>query len=313
MSIPSYDELIGPLLRLLEGRPGGVSFTTVRDLLAAEVGVTAEERKELLPSGRYPVFANRVGWAHDRLKRAGLSRSIKRGTWGLTQRGLELAAAHPDELPAEMVKQIAKAKAGSTASGGSEEQPDQPDSGGQQGSEREVEHGTPQDVIHTAITDWNQSVAADLIDQILRCSPNFFEHLVLDLLLAMGYGANRKDLQQTGRSGDGGIDGVIALDKLGLEKAYIQAKRYADNTVGSPEIRGFYGALAERKASKGVFITTSSFTRNARETAHRLSDNIVLVDGHHLAQLMIEHEVGCSVKEVVKFVQVDADYFEEVE
>jgi len=311
MEIPPYDQVIEPLLRILAQHPDGIVFAEVRDLLAAELGVKAEQRKELLPSGRYPVFANRVGWAHDRLKRAGLSHSIKRGTWCLTTAGKGFAAKYSAELPPSVLKEIAYPKPGSSATGGCG---GDKTSGLHGGPAREpAPSRSPEEAIHAAMADLNQSLAAELLESILRCSPSFFEGVVLDLLLAMGYGASRKDLQQTGRSGDGGIDGVITLDKLGLEKVYIQAKRYKDNSVGSAAIRNFYGGLAERKATRGVFITTSTFSKSAVETARRLSDSVVLVDGPQLARFMIEHEVGCTVAQVFRVARIDSDYFEDLE
>lgn len=315
MAIPKYDELIVPLLTVLATYPVGVPFSKVRNEVADLVGVSEEDRKELLPSGRYPVFRNRVGWAHDRLKRAGLSQSVKRGTWCLTEAGFDFVKRHGTDLDNGMIDAIARAHRDSTvaepkAISGIDFKAT-PKSTKLQATASAPEHLTPRDQIEAAIKEWNESIASELLEMIASCSPSFFEKLVLDLLLAMGYGADHKSLTQTGGSGDGGIDGIITLDKLGLEKVYIQAKRYTASNVGSPEIRNFYGALAERKASKGVFITSSGFSDRALQTAKRLSDNIVLVDGTDLARFMIEHEVGCSVKQVVKVVEVDSDYFEE--
>ncbi|MCL2779816.1 MAG: restriction endonuclease [Polyangiaceae bacterium] len=172
-----------------------------------------------------------------------------------------------------------------------------------------VEPKSPEERIDDAIEELNASLSQDLLTTIADASPVFFERLVLDLLLAMGYGASRTDLQQVGGSGDTGIDGIIALDRLGLEKVYVQAKRWKAN-IGRPEIQGFYGALAGRRARKGVFITTSDFTREAKEYAQSVSDSIVLVDGTTLAALMIERGVGVSHK-VLKIARLDGDYFED--
>lgn len=316
MPIPTYDQLIQPVLAVLVRHPDGVPFATVRDEVAAAVGVTAEERKELLPSGRYPVFANRVGWAHDRLKRVGLSQSVKRGTWCLTDAGRGFIATQGPALTAAQIETIAKASRGSTvatptALKGGSVLANATAAAPQNIVASEADTQTPRDRIDDAIQEWNASIKDRLLENIRGSSPAFFEKLVLDLLLKMGYGLTQRSLTQTGGTGDGGIDGIISLDKLGLEKVYIQAKRYTSTSVGSPEIRSFYGALAERKASKGVFITSSSFSAPAQATAERLSDNIVLVDGDQLAEHMIAHEVGCTVQHVVRVVDVDTDYFDD--
>jgi restriction system protein len=315
MTIPTYDRLIQPVLDVLVRHPEGVAFATVRDEVATAVGVTADERKQLLPSGRYPVFANRVGWAHDRLKRVGLSHSMKRGVWCLTEAGRELVARHGAALSEDQITTIAKASRGSTVAVPMSLQglaaPASATAAAAVSTTAESDTQTPRDRIDTAIAEWNASIKQSLLENICASSPAFFEKLVLDLLLKMGYGVTQRSLTQTGGTGDGGIDGIISLDKLGLEKVYIQAKRYTSTSVGSPEIRSFYGALAERKASKGVFITSSSFSAPAQATAERLSDNIVLVDGDQLAEHMIAHEVGCTVQHVVRVVDVDTDYFDD--
>jgi len=168
---------------------------------------------------------------------------------------------------------------------------------------------SPTERIDGAIEELNQSLAAELLDTISRGSPAFFEQLVLDVLQKMGYGTSSA-IEHTGKSGDGGIDGIITLDRLGLEKVYIQAKRW-QGSVGRPEIQGFFGALASRRATKGVFITTSRFTNEAVEFASQASDSLVLVDGAHLTRLMVEFEVGVSVERTIKLCHLDSDYFEE--
>jgi restriction system protein len=177
-----------------------------------------------------------------------------------------------------------------------------------QKSTTEAATSSPDDRLGQALTELRRSVAAELLDSLATVSPAFFETIVLDLLHRMGYGASRADLQRVGGSGDGGIDGVISLDKLGLEKVYVQAKRW-QNTVGRPEVQGFYGALAGQRANKGVFITTSGYTAQAVEFANSV-ERIVLVDGNRLAELMIDHEVGVSAR-AVKIPKIDSDYFDE--
>jgi len=304
MAIPTYDQFIEPLLRFLGSKPQGVSTSEVYVALADSVGLTDDEREQLLPSRRQPVYQNRIGWAHDRLKRAGLSQSRERGTWQLTSAGRAFLAEHPGAIDAVEIEKIAKVPPDSRLT----TDPDSPAASPPHAPPSEG--GSPDERIDQAIGELNDSVASELLDLIGESNPAFFEHLVLDLLHALGYGTSRTDLQRVGGSSDGGIDGVISLDRLGLEKVYVQAKRWQSN-VGRPEIQGFFGALAGRRAKKGVFITTSAFTREAREYANQVSDSIVLVDGARLARLMIEHGVGVTHRPL-KIAQVDTDYFESV-
>ena len=302
MAIPTYDQFIEPLLRFLSSKPQGVSTSEVYAALADAVGLTDDEREQLLPSRRQPVYQNRIGWAHDRLKRAGMSQSRERGTWQLTDAGRTFLASHPNTINDEDIEKIAKVPPDSRLT----TDPDSPAPTTPQ--QTPGDGGSPDERIDQAIGELNDSVASELLDMISQSSPTFFEHLVLDLLHALGYGTSRVDLQRVGGSSDGGIDGVISLDRLGLEKVYVQAKRWQNN-VGRPEIQGFFGALAGRRAKKGVFITTSAFTREARDYSNQVSDSIVLVDGARLARLMIEHGVGVTHRPL-KIAQVDSDYFD---
>jgi restriction system protein len=304
MAIPTYDQFIEPLLRFLGGRPDGAKTSEVYVALADAVGLTDEERDDRLPSsGRQPRHQNRIGWAHDRMKRQGLSQSIERGTWQLTDKGRKFLADHPNALDEEEIAAIVKVEPGSRVD------PDAPPKM-PVGPPPPVEASSPDERIDEALEELNDSVASDLLDLIARSSPTFFEHLVLDLLHALGYGITRSDLQQVGGSNDAGIDGIVSLDRLGFEKVYVQAKRW-QNTVTRPEIQSFYGALAGKRAKKGVFITTSTFTTGAKDYAHNVSDSIVLLDGPRLALLMIEHGVGVTHRPL-KVAQVDSDYFEEL-
>ncbi|MGB5697950.1 MAG: restriction endonuclease [Polyangiales bacterium] len=304
MAIPTYDQFIEPLLRFLGSKPQGVSTSEVYAALADSVSLTDDEREQLLPSRRQPVYQNRIGWAHDRLKRAGLSQSREHGTWQLTDAGQAFLAKHRNAIDDEEIEKIAKVPTDSRLT-------TDPDSSGPTAPQpMPSEVGSPDERIDQAIGELNDSVASELLDMIARSSPTFFEHLVLDLLHALGYGTSRTDLQRVGGSSDGGVDGVISLDRLGLEKVYVQAKRWQNN-VGRPEIQGFFGALAGRRAKKGVFITTSAFTQEARDYASQVSDSIVLIDGARLARLMIEHGVGVTHRPL-KIAQVDSDYFEDM-
>jgi restriction system protein len=298
MPVPTFDEFIAPLLKLLAERREGMSIVDVYETLADRAKLSSDDRAELLPSGAQPVYKNRIGWAHDRLKRARLSESPKRGFWKLTPEGLALAAKHKI-LPDSEIERIAypdrSSRVGSIAS---HVTPNEPPAS-----------ASPEERIEAALLELRESTARDLLENIARSPPELLEHLVLDLLLAMGYGASRADLQRVGGSGDGGIDGIISLDRLGLEKVYVQAKRWKAS-VGSPEIQTFMGALQLQSASKGVFITTSSFTKDAKDAAARARGHLVLVDGARLAELMMDHGVGVTHK-LIRVPRVDSDYFDD--
>jgi restriction system protein len=307
MAIPTYDLFIDPVLRILAESPDGLRTTKVQEAAANWMELSTEDREELLPSGKQPTFKNRIGWAHDRLKRAGLSTSPARRFWRLTDAGSAFAQAHPSSLTDEEIERIAIVEPGTTIAG------DKP-----KNTERLAAPPIPASLqapgerIDAAVVELEEALSRDLLEIVRRSSPTFFEHLILELLLRMGYGANASDLERTGQSGDGGIDGVISLDRLGLDKVYLQAKRWqGENKVGREEIQSFVGALAGRRATRGVFITTSSFSGPAVEYAKQVSDSLILVDGNKLANLMIDSEVGVSVERVVKIQRVDLDYFED--
>lgn len=297
MPIPTYDQFIEPLLRFLGSRPGGATKREAVESAADTLAISPEDRERLLPSGHAPVYRNRIGWAHDRLKRAGLSSSVGRGLWKITQEGLAFLDEHPEPFSREIVERIAnnynhvllgQPKAVETP-------------------EAALLATTPAEQLDATLREIQQSVAADLLEVLAQVAPQHFELIVLDLLHKMGYGSKRSDAQRVGGVGDGGIDGVISLDKLGLEKVYVQAKRW-QGSVGRPELQAFYGALAAHRANRGVFITTSTYTTQAREYVQSV-ERIVLIDGPTLAELMIEYEVGITSRSV-KIPQLDRDYFD---
>lgn len=307
MAVPTYDKFIEPVLRFLATRPEGAPAREAHEAAAHALGISADDRQELLPSGAQPVYKNRAGWAHDRLKRAGPSSSPRRGYWRLTDRGQEFAARHTGPLSAGEVEKIAM---------GFMDVRLRPAPGGELLATRDESVPvvapnalqSPDDRLLQALGELRSSVAAELLESLATVSPTYFESIVLDLLHRMGYGASRADLQRVGGAGDGGIDGVISLDRLGLEKVYVQAKRW-QGVVGRPEIQAFYGALAGQRANKGVFITTSSYTAQAIDFAKSV-ECIVLIDGARLADLMIENEVGVSAR-TLKVPKLDSDYFDE--
>jgi restriction system protein len=303
MAVPTYDRFIEPILRYLAAHPNGALARDVHDAAAATLGLTDSDRAELLPSGVQTVYKNRAGWAHDRLKRSGLSTSLRKGFWKLTDAGVAFAASHPPPLAESVVEGLATEHNDVRL-----RPPDQNGADVLTAAPVAQVSASPDDRLEAALTELRQTVAAELLEALSQVTPQYFETIVLDLLHRMGYGTSREDLQRVGRTGDGGIDGVISLDRLGLEKVYVQAKRW-QSTVGRPEIQGFFGALAGQRAEKGVFITTSTFSQQAVDFA-RSVEGVVLVDGEKLAALMTEHEVGVTLRPV-KVPKLDSDYFEE--
>lgn len=306
MPVPSFDQFIEPLLRYLAAHSEGAAASDVYEALADQMKLTSADRAELLPSEAQAVYKNRIAWAHDRLKRAQLSGAPKQGLWRLTDAGITYASKHKS-LPVKEVERLANVNRASRARA-------RVDTSATSSPPASIattttENASPEERIEAALAELRERVARDLLESIGRAPPEFFEQLVLDLLHAMGYGTNRSDLVRVGGSGDGGIDGIISLDRLGLEKVYVQAKRWKNN-VGSPEIQGFMGALQVQGASKGVFITTSAFTRDAKDTAAKARGSIVLVDGEKLSSLMMEHGVAVSRK-ALQIPKVDNDYFED--
>ena len=305
MPVPTYDQFIEPILRILAQNPNGMAAKDVHEAAADRLGLTTEDKLELLPGGSQAVSKNRAGWAHDRLKRAGLSSSLRRGFWQLTPSGMAFAANNSTPLSQSTLWEFATAHNDirlRTAVNA-----DHPSIPSQQDVPT-LSTVSPDERLEQALAEIRESVVAELLETLHRVSPTFFETLVLDVLHKLGYGTSRADLTRVGKAGDGGIDGVISLDRLGLEKVYVQAKRW-QQAVGRPEVQAFYGALAGQRANKGVFITTSSFTAQAIEFANSV-ERIVLVSGSRLAELMIDNEVGVSLRPL-SLPKVDGDYFED--
>jgi restriction system protein len=308
MSVPTYDRFVEPILRLLVSHPEGMPARTVHEEAANALGLTAADKEILLPSGSQPMYKNRAGWAHDRLKRAGLSSSPRRGFWKVTPEGVSFAQQHPERFSPELSEKLAMGYIGvrlRTPPDAANLVESPPVTTAAPPPQTVV---SPDDRLGLALSELRQAAASELLELLGAVSPSFFETIVLDLLHRMGYGANRADLQRVGGSGDEGIDGIISLDRLGLEKVYAQAKRW-QSSVGRPELQAFYGALAGQKAKKGVFITTSSYTAQALLFAKSV-EGIVLIDGSRLTELMIDHEVGVSAR-AVRIPKVDTDYFDE--
>jgi restriction system protein len=302
MTIPDYQSIMLPLLHLLVDEKEH-SLQESIEYLVEKFKLSDAERKELLPSGRQYAFDNRVGWARTYMKKAGLLESTRRGYFRITERGLKIIKKNPQDINVKFLEQFSEFIDFRNNSKSENK------SGNNQ-SEL-ISNQTPQEDIETAIQKLNQDLATDIIQTIKECSPAFFEKLVVDLLLNMGYGGTRKDAGQTvGRSGDGGIDGIINEDRLGLDVIYIQAKRW-QNSVGRPEIQKFAGTLQGFRAKKGIFITSSTFTKEARDFVSMIDSRIILIDGQNLAQLMIEYNLGVTPFVSYEVKKIDSDYFTE--
>jgi restriction system protein len=300
MSIPDYESLMLPLLRLA-GDEQEHSLREAIEVLAAEFRLTEEEQTELLPSGRQSTFDNRVGWARTYMKKAGLLESSRRGYFRSTPRGLQVLERNPPAIDVSFLEQFSEFvefRSLRKEAAPSEEL-------------LEPSKKTPEESLETAYQKVRQSLVSEILQTVKSCSPAFFERLVVDVLVKMGYGGTRQDAgRAVGRSGDDGIDGIIKEDRLGLDIIYIQAKRW-EGVVGRPEVQKFAGALQGHRARKGIFITTSSFTKDAAEYVSRIDSKIILIDGELLAQLMIDHNVGVSLVASYEIKKVDSDYFTE--
>jgi restriction system protein len=304
MAIPDYQTLMLPVLRLAsDGEEHKVSQAVEK--IADEFALTSEERTELLPSGSQAVFNNRVGWARSYLKQAGLLASPKRGFFTITQNGIDLLAKDPVKVDVSVLEQYPEFIEFRNR------KKDKSDAESQAESSYEPESNqTPEDALASAYNTLRKSLESEILSAVKEASPMFFERLVVDLLVKMGYGGNRQDAGKAlGKSGDGGIDGIINEDRLGLDVIYIQAKRW-EGTVGRPEIQKFAGALQGKRARKGVFITTSSFTKEAEEYVSLIESKIILINGEYLSRLMTEHDVGVSVIGQYEVKKIDSDYFD---
>ncbi len=305
MAIPDYETLMLPLLlRLSDGRERVLK--ELQQELADEFHLTAEERMQLLPSGGTLTFASRVGWAKTYLKKAGLVCQPKRGNVQITDLGREAVNQKPRHIDVEFLTRYPDFMAFRNGSK-TKAAPEQPGS-----AIGLVSDLTPDEIIESAYQKALAALADEVLERVTSCSPAYFERLVVQLMIKMGYGGSREEAgRAVGRSGDGGIDGVINEDRLGLDAIYLQAKRWS-NVVGRPDIQQFVGALAGQRASKGVFITTSRFTQEAREyAATNTQYKVVLIDGERLADLMIEHDLGVSVAAIYQLKRIDSDFFAE--
>jgi len=301
MAIPDYQSIMLPLLRFASDEKEH-SLRDAIDGLSSEFGLTDEEKKELLPSGQQSTFDNRVAWARTYLTKAVLLESPRRGYFRITQRGRDVLAKNPIQINAKFLEQFPEfIEFRSKRSELKEE-----------AHASEIENlQTPGELFESAYQKLREDLASELLKTVRECSPYFFERLVIDVLVKMGYGGSRKEAGKAiGRSGDEGIDGIINEDRLGLDVIYIQAKRW-QAPISRPEVQKFAGALQGHRANKGIFITTSSFTRDAKDYVAKINSKIVLIDGEQLSQLMIDHNVGVTPVTSYETKKIDSDYFSE--
>jgi restriction system protein len=304
MSIPDFQTIMRPLLFSISD---GIEhdLKEIKRVLVAEFKIKEDELRIKIPSQRAFLFDNRLGWANTYLKKAGLITSQRRGYLQITDSGKRFLNDHKEQIKVADLKKIEQFKSFHKIKSKTEETI--------QVDEISIEdtNKSPEEIIDSAYDLIFNGLVVELLSTIKSCSPLFFEKLVIDLLLTMGYGGSRKEAGTAiGKSGDGGIDGIINEDKLGLDSIYLQAKRW-ENTVPIKEIRDFAGSLLSKKAKKGVFITTSDFPKSAYDYVNSIEPKIILIDGERLASLMIEHNVGVTIKDSFIIKDIDNDYFEE--
>jgi restriction system protein len=295
MTIPDYQTIMLPLLKFA-GDSQEHSLRETIDFLADEFSLSNEERKELLPSGSQATFDNRVGWARTYIKKAGLMESTRRGYFCITARGKEVLGQSPKKINVKFLKQFPEFVEFQKPKKKGEIDPPTIDI-------------TPEESLEAAFQELHDGLASELLQTVKQCPPDFFERLVVDVLIKMGYGGSRKEAgQAVGKTSDGGIDGIIKEDKLGLDIIYIQAKRW-EGVVGRPEIQKFAGALQGQRARKGIFLTTSNFTKDALNYVENIDTKIILIDGQRLAELMIAYNVGANTTAIYEVKKIDSDYF----
>lgn len=307
MAVPDYQRLMLPLLQLAAKKGVDLSTSEAVDILAQELGLTEMDLKEVLPSGTQGTFVNRVGWAATYMKKAGLLEGTRRGYYRITEKGKELLLTQPKAINVKLLQQYPEFIEFQKLKGtGSKDKIAVPK------GIHDVASATPLEALEMAYENLREELVDELLGKLKKVSPSFFERIVVELLVKMGYGGSRADAGRAiGRTGDGGIDGIIKEDKLGLDVIYIQAKRWDDTPVGRPAVMQFAGALQAQKASKGIFITTTRFTDDARNYVLQIGSKIVLIDGEQLADLMIDHDVGVSPVSLYPVKKIDNDYFEE--
>lgn len=301
MKVPEFQEFMLPILIIFKDKKEH-NIKECIDAVIKHFALTNEETKQLVPSGKQTLVENRVYWSLTYLKKSLLLKTINRGIYCITNRGMQLLESKPEKIDKKLLSQYKEYRVFSNQENESEPNTTE--------NYVESEKITPEESIDKIYNKINNQIADDLLEIILEKDGYYFERLVMDVLIKMGYGNFREDSKIiTQKSNDGGIDGIINQDRLGLDKIYIQAKRW-ENTIGRPELQKFVGALSERQANKGIFITTSDFTKDAKEYIEKVSQNIVLINGERLAKLMIENNVGVQINYTYEIKKVDRDYFD---
>ena len=304
MAIPTYEECMLPLMKIAEDGKEHL-FREATDALINQFNLTEKEKQELLPSGSAFVINNRIGWARTYLTKAGLLLKTKRGYFRISEEGKKLLQKEPAFINTKMLKEYDAFNDFQSTK--------EPDNSENNKTEHNIQQSiTPHELLESGYLSIKNELADELLSTIKNISPSKFEKLVIDLLVKMGYGGSIKEAATVvGKSGDEGIDGIIKEDKLGLDVIYIQAKKWDSGTIGRPEIQKFAGALLGKKAKKGIFITTSTFTNEAKKYVTDIDAKIILLDGKQLTELMIENNLGVSTQDVYTIKRIDSDYFEE--
>lgn len=307
LAVPDYETMMLPVLRAVaDGEP--VTTKELREAVASEFGLSAEERAEKIPSGKQSVFDNRVGWATTYLVQAGLLVRPKRAVVTITERGRDVLETKPERVDNTLLESFPEFREFKNRSGTRPRSPRSVDAS----TSAAGSGAAPRERLAQAVAEANAAVAEELLRRTREREPAFLESLVLELLTAMGYGGREGAAEHLGGSVDEGLDGVIRQDALGLERVYVQAKRYAaDNAVSRPAIQGFVGALQGAQAERGIFITTSRFTAEAQSYAERVNARLILIDGQRLGDLMVTYNVGVQEDEIFVLKELDEDYFEE--
>jgi restriction system protein len=303
MAVPDFQTIMLPLLQMFSDD----RIHQIKDLvepLADKFGLTQEQRAEMLPSGRQQTFRNRIAWSRTYLTKAGLLERTGRGAYRITQRGRLVLQNPPSRIDINFLNQYPEFVDFRARKNSNEQEKLAP-------TPTASSESTPFEILESSYHELRKELAQDLLDEVKSSPPEFFEQLVIDLLVAMGYGGSRSDAgQAVGGSGDGGIDGIIKEDRLGLDAIYLQAKRW-ENPVSRPVVQAFAGSLEGHRARKGVMITTSTFSRDAHHYVGLIEKKIVLIDGEQLAQLMIDHGIGVTEVQTYSVYRIDSDYFSE--
>lgn len=308
--IPNYQDCMRPFLEAVKNAPDTeVKLRDIITTISDHFQLSEAERSEPLPSGKQPIIDNRVGWARTYLSKAGLIDSPRRAYFQITQRGLNALSDTNTKINTRYLKQFEEFVDFTNTSNTTEKNnlPEQAESTAQE------DIATPDEILRNAYKTINDALAQDILERTRNVTPSFFEQLLIDLLIAMGYGVTEEGTAHAlGKSGDNGVDGVINQDPLGVDQIYIQAKRYKQgNNISSGDIRDFFGALNLKNAHKGIFLTTSDFTASAVETAQRLSTRIVLINGNELAKLMLRYNIGSRNEQTLQIKKIDEEFFDQ--